>query len=194
MAAKTKTERRKLRLLEQAQARANQWKPKEDIVFMDVDNPFYSRAHNASSTNPPKIRAALNAKESAISSMAARGHLSVAQIRAAKTFCSLWEAIGGAGAKAIDYSRAKVDGGKNAQDISDRQLQAGVELKKCSDLLGILGYELVVRTAGMGMTIEDIAGKERRRRDHATDSLRGCLDVLAVRWGYSNAKIRGWAA
>lgn len=193
-AADSKTERRKRKLLERNQQRAQQWQPKEDIVFIDVENPFYSRAHNVSRDNPRKVKAALNSKESAISSMAARGHLNIAQIRAAKTFCALWEAIGGAGAKAIDYSRDQVDGGKNAQDITDKQLEAGAELKKCSDLLGVLGYELVVRTAGMGMTIDDLAGKERRRRDHAADSLRGCLEVLAVHWGYSNARIRGWAA
>ena len=192
--AATKAERRKKKLLERAEQRARQWKPKEDVVFIDVENPFYSRMHNVSKDNPRKVRAAINAKESAISSMAARGHLNVAQIRAAKTFCALWEAIGGSGANAIDYTREQVDGGKNAQDITDRQLHAGAELKKCSQILGVLGYELVVRTAGMGMTIDDIAGKERRRRDHAADSLRGCLEVLAVHWGYSNAPIRSWAA
>ncbi len=194
MAAKTKTERRKLRLLEQVQARANQWKPKEDIVFMDVDNPFYSRAHNASSTNPPKIRAAHNAKESAIITMAARGHLTVAQVRAAKNFCTLWEAMGGAGARAIDYSREPVDGGRSPEAITEKQLRAGKEMKACADLLGVLGYELVCKVAGMGMSLQEVAGTERRRRDHAADSLRGCLEVLAVHWGYSNAKIRGWAA
>ncbi|ASV84672.1 hypothetical protein CES85_5467 [Ochrobactrum quorumnocens] len=40
MAAKTKTERRKLKLLEQAQAKAKQWQPKEEIVFINADNPF----------------------------------------------------------------------------------------------------------------------------------------------------------
>lgn len=170
------------------------WQPKEDIVFMDVENPFYSRAHDAGKTNPRKITAAHNAKESAITSMAARGHLSISQVRAAKTFCRQWEMIGGAGAQAIDYTREPVDGGRNPEAITEQRSRAGKELKECRTLLGVLGYELVCKTAGMGLSLEDVAGRERRRRDHAADSLRGCLEVLAVHWGYSNAKIRGWAA
>lgn len=184
MAAKSKTERRN-------EKKAKTWQPKEDVVFIDVENPFYSRAHNVSRTNPRFIKASHNVKESAITSMAARGHLSVAQVRAAKTFCSLWEALGGSGARAIDYSREPVDGGKNPEAMTDKQMRAGQELKKCSSLLGVLGYELVCKIAGMGMSLEDVAGKERRRRDHAADSLRGCLEVLAVHLGVFKCQAQG---
>jgi hypothetical protein len=102
-----------------------------------VENPFYSRAHPADSTNPRTIPAMMNIRESAITTLAARGVLDAAQVAAATRFRALWEAIGGKGASAIDYGREHVDGGKARDPITERQVNAGKELARCRALLGV---------------------------------------------------------
>ncbi|KAB2761727.1 hypothetical protein F9L00_12710 [Brucella anthropi] len=175
------------------QSAAPKWEPKEDIVFLRVDNPEYSCAHTETSGNRRKVKLAHNARESAIITMAARGHLNVAQIRAAKSFCYFYERLGGAGAGSFDYSRELVDGGGARTTISDSQIQAGQELKKCQELLGVVGYDLVSKIAGQGFTLDAICS-DKRRKNYATDHLRDCLDVLAAYWGYTNTKITAWRA
>ncbi len=74
-----------------------------------VDNPYYSRAHCEDPTNPRTIPAVMNIRESALTTMAARGVLNAAQVAAAPRFRALWESMGGMGASAIDYGREQVD-------------------------------------------------------------------------------------
>ncbi|WP_432416649.1 hypothetical protein [Rhizobium leguminosarum] len=51
----------------------------------------------------------MNIRESALTTMAARGVLNAAQVAAAPRFRALWESMGGMGASAIDYGREQVD-------------------------------------------------------------------------------------
>ncbi|PAQ01118.1 MAG: hypothetical protein E5Y88_16080 [Mesorhizobium sp.] len=89
-----------------------------------VPNPFYSPAHREDASNPRTIAAAVNVRESAITTLAVRGALDAAQVAAAERFRALWEAMGGAGVSSIDPGRIVVDGGKVPDGISQRQIAA----------------------------------------------------------------------
>ncbi|MGO7508909.1 hypothetical protein ACC677_02595 [Rhizobium ruizarguesonis] len=146
-----------------------------------VENPFYSRAHPADATNPRDVVAMMNVRESAITTMAARGVFDAAQVAAATRFRALWESIGGKGAGAINYGKEPVDGGKARDPITEREVNAGKELAKCRELLGVRLYGLVSAVCGEGYALTEIfAGK--RERLTAADMLRMGLDDLAELW------------
>ena len=162
-------------------------KPRIEVGSEQVDNPLYMRDHAGDKTNHRQISVPFNHKESAISALAAKRAIDEAQAAAAVRFRSLWEAVGGAGAKAIDYSKEPVDGGGAVEPISLKQLTAGSELKRASDALksahGLYAYRLVGYVAGEGRSIHEMT-ETRRQRDTMTDNLRTYLDVLAELWGF----------
>ncbi|TBB46292.1 hypothetical protein ELH49_20660 [Rhizobium ruizarguesonis] len=147
----------------------------------DVPNPYYSLAHPTDAANPSTIPAVINVRESAITTMAARGVLDAAQVAAATRFRALWEAIGGKGAGAVDYGREHVDGGKARDPITERQANAGKELAKCRELLGVRLYGLVSAVCGEGYALTEIFTGKRERLT-AADCLRMSLDDLAELW------------
>ncbi|WP_162130395.1 hypothetical protein [Rhizobium sp. CF122] len=137
--------------------------------------------------NPKTVTAAMNLRESPIAMMAAKGHLAKHQVEAAVMFRRLWEALGGSGAGSFDYSREPVDGGGAREPITDRQIDAGIRLKGCRDLLGRRHYDVVSRIAGEGRTIAEL-GTSKRARHTLADYLRDALDDLAVHWGFQKRK------
>ncbi|MQV11224.1 DUF6456 domain-containing protein [Sinorhizobium meliloti] len=148
----------------------------------EVPNPYFSRAHAADTSNPRTIPAVVNVRESAVTTMASRGVLDAAQVAAADRFRGLFEAMGGKGAGAIDYSREHVDGGKSREPITEGQMNAGQELARCRDLLGARLYGLVCAVAGEGRALHEVVGKGKRERLTAADMLRMGLDDLATMW------------
>lgn len=162
-----------------------------ELVATEVDNPLYSREHDGDRTNPRRISAYVNIRESAITALAAKGALNPAQAAAAHKFRQLWERIGGSGAGAMDYSRVVVDGGKAPEPISAAQMEAGRELKEAQTRLkqahGDYAYRLVGYICGQGYSIHDLC-ETRRQRDTMTDLLRMYLDVLAELWGRSGGR------
>lgn len=146
-----------------------------------VDNPYFSRAHPADSTNPREVPAIINVRESAISTLASRGVLDAAQVAAADRFRALFEAMGGKGASAIDYGREHVDGGKVRDPITERQANAGKELARCRALLGARLYGLVTAVCGEGFALTELLASKRERLTGA-DMLRMGLDDLAELW------------
>ena len=77
------------------------------------------------------IPAIVNVRESAITMLASRKKLDLAQVEATNHFRKLYEALGGKGASGFDPGRLVVDGGKMPDGISQRQINAGQELRKC---------------------------------------------------------------
>ncbi|MDV4163092.1 hypothetical protein R1538_18380 [Rhizobium leguminosarum] len=154
---------------------------KTNLRVTEVPNPYYSRAHLTDATNPRTIPAVINVRESAITTLATRGVLDPAQVAAADRFRRLWEAIGGKGAGAIDYGKEHVDGGKARDPITERQANAGKELAKCRELLGVRLYGLVSAVAGEGFALTEIF-EGKRERLTAADMLRMALDDLAELW------------
>lgn len=159
------------------------------VAFMDVENPHWSRDHHGRADNPRYIRAEINLRESAITAMHARELIDDAQAAAAVRFRRNWEAMGGKGAGAIDYSREPVDGGGMPETVSDRHLIAGRELHACRLQLGVRGYKLVSQVCGEGYQVSELFS-EKRAQLSAMDALRGFLDDLAELWGYSQQRTR----
>jgi hypothetical protein len=164
-----------------------------ELVAAEVDNPLYAPEHDGDRTNPRRIGAFVNIKESAITALAAKGALNAAQVAAAVRFRKLWERMGGSGAGAMDYGRVVVDGGKTPEPISAMQMEAGRELKEAQTRLkqahGEYAYRLVGYICGQGYSIHDLC-ETRRQRDTMTDLLRMYLDVLADMWGLAGGRRR----
>lgn len=163
--------------------------PETHLVSVKHENPNWSRDHDGAIANPKYIQTLVNPRESAITALAARNAIDEAQNKAAERFRAAYEMLGGAGAKAIDYSREPVDGGRYSDPISLRHLQAQRDLSSAQKALkeahGEYSYRLVLYVAGEGHSIHDLT-ETRRQRDTMTDNLRAYLDVLAILWGYSN--------
>lgn len=176
MAAKKEPKKKKTTLV---------WAPKMKLDKVYVDNPYFSRAHDGEGTNPVKIQAVRNIKESAIITLAARKHIDEAQLAAANKFRSLWEAMGGAGAGSFDYSREHVDGGGAPEPLTERQIRAGQELHRCRQTLGVRAYDIMVKVAGEGHAVQELA-KTHRERTTLTDYLKDGLDEMAKNWGFQN--------
>lgn len=159
-----------------------------EIVTGQVQNPNWSRAHSGAKANPRFISAQMNAKESAISVLASKGAIDECQAEAAVKFRRLFEAMGGKGASAIDYSREQVDGGGATVAITDQQIDAGRKLKLAHDALtkahGVYAWKIVIYVCGEGLSIHDMT-ETRRQRDTLTDNLRQYLDCLAAHWNLS---------
>lgn len=151
------------------------------IRLQDVANPSYMPAHEGEKWNPQRVTVAVNIRESAVESLAARGQLDHCQKRAADEFRRYWEMMGGAGAQAIDYTKEPVDGGGHRETLTERLLGAGKELNHCRELLGWRNYALVVKVCGEGKPFSALASG-RRERDTLADNLRASLDDLADRW------------
>ena len=164
--------------------------PKVEIVTADMDNPYFSADHPASETNPRRIRVAKNLRESAVETLFARGKLDEAQKKAADRFRATWEACGGAGTGAMDYTRTHVDGGAARDPISERQVDAGKELAGCRLMLGKRNYDLVCKVCGQGLSFSEITTDQRAKLTMA-DNLRTSLDDLAEAWGITTRKTNG---
>lgn len=178
-------------------AKAAKRKPAEfqsqhiQVGAVRVENPNWSRDHDGDKTNPRYLGAAVNLRESAIVALKAKGAIDDGQYKAAEKFCRLYEAMGGTGARAIDYSREHVDGGGIAQSIGDGQIEAGRKLKLAYDALtdryGVYAWKLVGYVCGDGLSIHDMT-ETRRQRDTMSDNLRAYLDVLAEHWNLSTGQ------
>lgn len=152
-----------------------------------VDNPDWRPERHGLKAFPKQIKVEVNSRESGIATLAARGQLNPAQVAAATRFRSLWEAMGGRGAKAIDYSRTPVDGGAAVEPIRIGQLEAGRELKRCREKLGEYGYNLVRLIAGERRSLHEICDS-RRERDSTADHLKRDLTALAQMWGFETRR------
>lgn len=158
---------------------------KSDVRERDVPNPYFNSAHRASVTNPAKVKAFVNIRESAVGTLYQRGHINDAQWAAAGRFRMYWEQSGAKGVVAIDYRRAQVDGGKMQDPLSDRVVEAVQHLNNCLPVLGKRTFDLMIKVVGQGMEIADIAVTQREKKTFS-DYIKDGLDDLSVHWGYKN--------
>lgn len=150
----------------------------------EVDNPLHNPAHDGETWNPKKIMSVVNMKESALVTLKTRKLIDDAQVKAGERFCAIWEALGGAGAGSFDYSREPVDGGGPRSALSDRQIQAGIDLADCRRVLGI-GYDIMVKVAGEGRAVTELTQSKNLQRAYI-EMLKQGLTALAQHFGYEN--------
>lgn len=156
---------------------------KSQVEVSQVPNPYHNPAHKVSRSNPLKVSALVNIKESAVGTLYARGHINDAQWAAAGRFRMLWERSGAKGAIAIDYSRVQVDGGKAIDPLPDLVVEATHHLNNCLPVLGKRTFDIMIKVVGQGMEIADIA-KTQREKTTFSDYIKDGLQELAVHWGY----------
>ncbi|NTG86188.1 hypothetical protein G6L15_08520 [Agrobacterium rhizogenes] len=153
-------------------------------VLHEVDNPLHNPAHDGEAWNPKRILSAVNLKESALVTLEQRKLINPAQVRAAERFRVIWEALGGAGAGSFDYTREPVDGGGPRSALSDRQIQAGIDLADCRRVLGI-GYDIMVKVAGEGRAVTELTQSKNLQRAYI-EMLKQGMTALAIHFGYEN--------
>jgi hypothetical protein len=159
------------------------------IPTIEVDNPLFQRSHMESRTNPARIRAAYNPRESYVGFLFGKKLITEAEKRAGDKVRQAFEAMGGSGARAIDYGREHVDGGRIAESLTEYQLEAGKTLRDVHRILGALGHDLVLRLAGEGKWPRDIAPMDTHKQKYLSMRFRECLETLAIHWGYQRALI-----
>ncbi|KAA3527065.1 hypothetical protein GOZ96_04830 [Agrobacterium vitis] len=153
-------------------------------VLREVDNPLHNPAHFGEAWNPKTIHRLINMKESALVTLEQRKLIDAAQVKAGDRFRSIWESLGGSGAGSFDYSREPVDGGGPRSALSDRQIQAGIDLAECRRILGI-GYDVMVKVAGEGCAVTEMTQSKNLQRAYI-EMLKQGLTALAIHFGYQS--------
>lgn len=92
------------------------------------------------------------------------------------------------GARAIDYTQDKVDGGQIAQPtVSDVQARAMADMRKATKALQVYDASIVFDVLARNMTITQIAAARSitnwRQICNMMDRFRGALDILAKSFG-----------
>lgn len=151
-----------------------------------IDNPYFSADHPEGRSNPKRITGLRNVKESPAAYLYSKGALDDAQLAAADQFRKLFEALGGSGARAMDWRREFVDGGRFPDPIGAHQIDAGKKMAIAYETLtkahGLYSWRLVGYVCGEGKHITELT-ETRRQRDTMTDLLRMYLDCLGEHWG-----------
>ncbi len=159
------------------------WQSHLEPVEVTIDNPMFMADHNVSRSNPLKVKAMVNVRESPIGLLAHRGLINASQVRAANEFRRLWEAMGGAGVKAMDYSIDPVDGGGIAEPISIRQMDAAKRLRDLRAHIGVRPYDIISKVAGEGIGIT-LLGNNKRECLMISNYLKDGLADAAQFWGF----------
>ena len=162
---------------------------KAKIIYTEIEDPGYQRQHHGAKGNDKMHRVAINMHESPAAYWFYNGKIDAAQYRAAVDFRRWYEAVGGAGAGAIDYSQTKVDGGGKADTFSERREKAGRALKNVHRLLGVEGYEAVETICGQCRTLTDAYPRQYERRQK-TEQCKLMLTYLAEYLDYKGRQIR----
>ncbi len=161
-------------------------RPHLEIVQVVIDNPQYSKDHAEGELgNFRKIPAMRNVKESSVAWLFSKKAIDEAQLAAADEFRRNLEAMGASGARAIDYSRVQVDGGRGPVDIHPRALEAGRKLHKAhiavTSVYGTWGWKLLEYVCGEGHHPASLGSSRRETQTHI-DNLKRYLDCLAEHW------------
>lgn len=167
-------------------AKKKQKKPEGALVRVEIENPDWRPAHDGEKAFPRLIEAEKNPRESAVETLFARGFLARSQKLAADRFRAFWEKAGGS-VRSLDHSLDRVDGGRG--DPLATRIVAANELKRCRQLIGARGYEVLQLVCAEGRALTEITPHKRERLTMA-DNLRADLDDLAAMWGIQTARRR----
>lgn len=149
-------------------------KPKTTAIVR-VDNPGYVALRPESDSNPRVIEAIVSLRDSSVVTMATHGVLDADQVAAAWRLRKAWEVL--VGLRRPTHLFERIDGCGIARR-SEREEEARGELRRCRELLGAHGFDLLVKVCAEGYHIRDLY-PTRRERDTATDLLRIHLTSLA---------------
>lgn len=135
------------------------------------------------------ITAVQNIRYDPLGSLKASKIIDEAQYQAGRRWQRDYELSQLGGARGIDPTRTKVDGGGARDPISAQQMQASQNLKLAASELGKQG-ELIIRDIlGQHMTFRSAARERelysRRGREYIGKRFQECLETLAIFYGYA---------
>jgi hypothetical protein len=157
---------------------------KAKLTVVAVENPYFSADHAEGGSNPRRISAVVNLRESTVTTLASQGLLDAAQVAAAERFRRFWELIHAVKFAGGLSSVGGVGGGEQP-NFAEMQGNARYELERARTLLGRHGFRLVSMICGEGYAVRDMGLGTRRQRDTAIDMLRVHLDELARLWNFA---------
>ncbi len=153
----------------------------QDVTPEEVDDPFEAGA---------KIMVMRSLRDDPIAAMRAKGYVDECQYMAGRHWQKAYELAEIGGARALDYGREKVDGGKIPEPtISDLQARALADLSKARESLGVYGSSIVYDVLACHMTIAQCADRRMMTREielnYVGRRFRECLDTMAILFGYA---------
>lgn len=169
------------------------------MVSRQVENPDWRPDRDGEPGFPRNTVAVINAKESAVETLFARGGLSNLQKRAADLFRAHYEAYASENIRSIDYSDDKVDTSTVKAPTTERRAKARYELGRCKAEIGTRNYRLLVSICGQGKSFNEMYpyvddkkedAVSQRKRLTAADNLRSSLYDTAVLWGLATGYSR----
>lgn len=152
-----------------------------EIHFAEVEDPF---------EKGKRLSVAKNVATHPLDHLLARSHITIDQKAAGDRFLRLYEDAEIGGARAIDYSRVKVDVSFQHKGLNPRAGKAIDELEAIRAIVGRRSYGLLWEVIGRRRSPHQIAAEidkaeigSRRTREFILTSLRHSLDDLAGHFG-----------
>jgi hypothetical protein len=150
---------------------------------VEVDDPYETSA---------KLVVMKNVRCTPIDQMLHQGRIDTVQHQAANRFQRLceMEMIGSSGA--IDYGRARVDGGQIAQTVTMRTIEAHSEMVDVYRAIGEIGYRILWTVLAEGLPIRRLVVERpglafgmsgKRAEGYVSGRIVEALDMLVSYWG-----------
>lgn len=137
---------------------------KAEVISVEVDNPHFSSDHAESITNPKRVYANINMRESPALWMFSHNWIDSAQFEAAGILRKLFEVSEVGVSVSMAFDKEPVDGGKPVERFSDRARDARNRLVDIHKFLGKEKYELVRKVCGYCIFIKEIEATQWGRR------------------------------
>jgi hypothetical protein len=154
-----------------------------DVAPINVADPYEAGA---------TITVMRSLRDDPLGAMHAAGQLDECQYLAGRYWQKAYELAEIGGARAIDYSQDRVDGGKIPEPtISDTQARAFRDLSSARKSLGDYGSSVVYDILARGMTVKECATRRMMTREIELNFIgrrfRECLDTMAVVFNLATA-------
>ncbi len=157
------------------------------VAVDEVDDPL--------ALNPgDKIVVLRSTRNDPLADMKSKGQIDQCDYVAGRHWQAAYENAEIGGVRAIDPGKEAVDGGRLPEVLTDQQRRAVVDLKSARLALGPEGNALVIDVLAKGWSITQAACQRgrtsERDRLYVGARFRECLRTLAVRFGYSNERVK----
>jgi hypothetical protein len=128
-------------------------------------------------------------RDDPLAAMHARGQLDEAKFNGGRHWQRCHELVEIGGARAIDFTKEAVDGGRLPEILTDQYSKAAKDYAKAGKALGQEGEAIIRDFLGRGMPLLHVAAARNlttaRELDYIGRRLKECLETLAVVFGYA---------
>jgi hypothetical protein len=138
-----------------------------------------------------KIVVLRSTRDDPLADLHARHMIDEAQYHAGREFQRHFEAVE-SGARAIDFTKEAVDGGRNYEGITDARMRSSDMLTIAYEKLGLNGQVIVHEVLVHNLTRKQMAESRglsgKRWEEYIGMRFRECLDTLALVYGFAMEK------